>query len=582
MTTYNRKITSLYKLAFAVLAFGATAIAQEKENLGTEVVNIVQSYKPTLTKSNKIRPNTNLKDFQNTDRKALNYNIYSVPVASTFMPDKGSVSNLKRAQRPDLYDAYARLGFGNYTNAMAELFTNFDVGLDNLAMLLKHNSSQGGIKGAKIDDKFMRTSLDAEYSINRDRASYVFGGNLNHQMYNWYGMYAPHIVDWDPADLTKGNKQTYTSLGLDASIAMKDSFFKQADLAFRVLTDKHSSKEIWLQAKPEFEVTLGDFDLLIETDLAYLDGSFKKQYQSTFKGNKHSLFHAGVSPSFLFIDQDLSFRVGAKAYYLNDSEASESKMYVFPNMHLSYRLVDDFMTIFAKANGGIKHNSFYDLKEENPFVSPTLLIKPTRENYSLNAGLQGKLTHSIAYNVQANYKIEDDKALFVLNRPSYNEFYSKGYEKAHSFWVVYDRLKSYGFSGELVANVFESLDLGVYGAATKYRLKHEAKAWNLPNLEGKFFANYVVNDKLTTYASVVFEGKRFDRLVHSVLNWGGYSTQKLKSYADVNLQVDYQLTPQLSFFVQGNNLLGNKNKRWYAYPTQDIQVMLGAMYQFDW
>lgn len=587
MTTYNKNINfaSLYKLAFAVLAFSTAAIAQEKENLGTEVVNVVQSYKPTITKSNKIRPNTDLSDIQEADRKLMSYNIYSVPVASTFMPEKGSVANLKRAQRPDFFDNYARLGIGNYTNANAEFFTNFDVGADNLALLLKHNSTQGGIKGTKIDDKFMRTRVDAEYSIHGNLASYALRGNLNQQMYNWYGMYAPELAIWDPADLTKGNKQTYTSIGLGGSIIMNESVFKQADLEFRALTDKHSSKEIWLQATPDFEFKIGDSDFLIETDLAYLDGSFKRDYQSDFKGNSHSFFHAGISPSFIFLDQDLAFRIGAKAYYLNDSEASKSKMYLFPNMHLSYKLVDEYMTLFATAKGGLKHNSFYDLKEENPFISPTLFIKPTRENYNLNIGLQGKITQSLGYKAQVNYKQEDDKALFALNdfRNSLASFYTKGYEKAHSFDVIYDNVRTIGINGEIAATVSESLDLGFYAGFNKYSMKHEDKAWNLPDIEAKVFANYAITDQISTHASLIFEGERKDRVFYeSTLGDDYYDQVKLKSYADLNLQVDYQFTPQLSFFLQGNNLLGNKNKRWYAYPTQDIQVMLGAMYQFDW
>jgi|GEM_PF-69188 len=558
---------------------------KEKENLGTEVVNIVQSYKPSISKSSKQSLRPDVSDIQDAERKTVDYTIFSVPVASTFQPQKGSAANLKRARKPKYFNNYARLGFGNYTNAHAELFSSFEVGHDNdLAIFLSHNSSQGGIKGVEIDDKFYRTNLDVEYSTKGRNWDAGIRSGIDHQLYNWYGMPTPKPVLSDPTSLFDDNSQSYFSGYLGGSIAMGDSFFKQADVELRMLTDSHSSSEIWMQAKPEFIVPINDMDIRIGTDIAYLNGSFKKQYQSDAKGNNYGFFHAGLAPSLTYVDEDLSFVLGAKGYVLSDTEASETNFKIYPDVHASYKIVDEFMTLYGSATGGLHHNSFYNLKEDNPFISPTLFIKPTSATYKIAGGLKGKFTSAIGYKFEASYGEEKDKALFALNDYEQSDIYDKGYEKAHSFNVLYDKVNTLTIEGEVLADVSDELQLGLHAAFHNYSTSNEDEAWNLPELEARVFANYKITDKIYTRASIFFIGERNDRVFvpGAFLEPDTYNTVKLKSYVDANLQVSYQFTPQLSFFAKGNNLVGGAYKKWYAYPMQDIQFMLGATYQFDW
>lgn len=557
----------------------------KKGNLGTEVVNIVQSYKPSISKSNKQTQRPDVSNIQDAGRKSVDYSIFSVPVASTFQPEKGSVANLKRARKPKYFNNYARLGFGNYTNAHAELFSSFDIGQnDGFALFLSHNSSQGGIKGVEIDDKYYQTNLDLEYTTKGRDWDMAIRGGIEHQLYNWYGMPSPKPILSDPNALFKNNDQTYFSGYLGGSVDVGNSFFKQADLDLRLLADSRSSSEIMIQTNPEFIVPINDMNIQIGTDIVYLDGSFKRQYQSNAKGNNYSFFHAGIAPSLTYVDEDLAFSVGAKGYMLGDLEASDSKFKVYPDVHISYKIVDEFMTLYGSATGGIQQNSFYSLKEDNPFISPTLLIRPTSTTYKVTGGIKGKFTNAIGYNLEASYGEEDDKALFALNDYEQSTTYNRGYEKAHSFNVLYDKVNTLTIGGEVMADVSDELQLGLHAAFHSYDTSAEAEAWNLPELEARVFANYKITDKIYTRASIFFMGERKDRVFtpSTFLQPNTYDTVKLKSYVDANLQVSYQLTPELSFFAKGDNLVGGAYKKWYAYPMQDIQFMLGATYQFDW
>lgn len=558
---------------------------KEEKGLGSEVVNIVQSYKPSISKSNKQNIRPDVSDIQDAERKTVDYSIFSVPVASTFQPEKGSVANLKKAKKPKYFNNYARLGFGNYTNAHAELFSNFEVGYeDEFTVFLSHNSSQGGIKDVEIDDKYYRTNLDLEYTTRGRDWDMGIRGGVEHQLYNWYGMPTPKPVLSDPLSLYKNNDQTYFSGYLGGTINLADSFFKQADVDLRMLTDAHSSSEFWMQATPEFILPISDMDIRLGTDIAYLNGSFDKQYQSNTKGNSYGFFHAGILPSLTYVDEDLSFVLGAKGYMLSDTEASETSFKIYPDVHMSYKLVEEYMTLYGSLTGGLEQNSFYSLKEENPFISPTLWIKPTSTTYKIAAGLKGKFTSALGYKVGMSYGEEKDKALFALNDYRLSNTYDRGYEKAHSFNVLYDKINTLTIEGELLGDISDKLQLGVYAAFHDHGGSKEEEVWNLPELEARIFGNYQITDKLYTRASVFFVGERKDRIFRESIGIqeNTYETIKLDSYVDANLQVSYQLTPQLSFFAKGDNLVGGAYKKWYAYPMQDIQFMLGATYQFDW
>jgi hypothetical protein len=52
-----------------------------------------------------------------------------------------------------MYNNYATLGFGNYRTLNAELFVNQE--LNNNVVRMFRLSSQGGITGVELDDRFM-------------------------------------------------------------------------------------------------------------------------------------------------------------------------------------------------------------------------------------------------------------------------------------------------------------------------------------------------------------------------------------------------------------------------------------------
>lgn len=559
----------------ALFLFHFSANAQEKE-LDPEVVNIVKPYTPTISDAFKVKETPSLNDSVSTAKKDVKYSIFSVPVASTFTPAKGKATNVEKAKPVKLYDNYATLGFGNYTSILGELYSNFEISrTDNAGFFFRHNSSQGDIKDVKLDNHYYDTSLDANYTSRQRDVTYRLDAGVEHQLFNWYGVPTGYYSDEDLARID--TKQNYLSGYVGGSIALDDSFFDKAAASIRYTGDSFSSSELNAKLKPEFSFPLENVTFKLDGDLDYLLGSFDKDYSNS-TDIKYSYLNVGLAPSINFVNNDLSVSLGVAGYVSLDTENSDTNFSLYPKVNVSYRLLDETVIAYGGAEGGIKQNTYYDFKEENPFVSPTLNIAPTKKLYEAFGGIKGKLSNAFAYNARVSYGKDENSALFQSNDINFTTSQNEGYHYGNSFNVVYDDINTLAFFGEVKVDVSGQFSVGVNANYYSYSTDVQSEAWNLPSLKASVFSNFNITEKLYGSASLFYVGERKD-----VSNAGFIGEEiTLDGFVDANLSFGYRFTDRLSAFVKGSNLFGDNYKKWMNYPVQGIQGLAGVTYKFDW
>ncbi|WP_026452737.1 TonB-dependent receptor [Aequorivita capsosiphonis] len=574
----------------ALLLAQFSAFSQEKE-LDPEVVNIVKPYTPTISDAFKVKETPSLNDSVSTTKKDVKYSIFSVPVASTFTPAKGKAATVEKTKPIKLYDNYATLGFGNYTSILGELYSNFEISrTDNAGFFFRHNSSQGDIKDVRLDNQYYDTSLDANYTSRQKNATYRLDAGVEHQIFNWYGLPNDNILAIPVADVFNIDPlQMYFSGYVGGSITLDESFFDRATANVRYLGDAFSSSEFNVKFKPEFSFPLENLTLKIDGDIDYLSGSFKRDY-ANISDVKYSYLNAGLMPSITFVNEDLTLSLGVAGYVSVDSENSNTHFSLYPKVNVSYRLLDETVILYGGADGGLQQNSFYNFKEENPYVSPTLAIAPTKKLYNGFGGVKGKLSNAIGYNARISYGKDENKALFQKNTiKTYNTSF-KGYDYGNSFNVVYDDVNTLAFFGEVKVEISDKFTLGVNANYYSYstdppagRAGFQNEAWNLPEIKASLFSNFNITEKLYGGASIFYVGERKD-LITSDLSFGNVDPQTvtLDGYVDANLSLGYRFTDRLSVFVKGSNLFGDNYEKWMDYPVQGIQGLAGVTYKFDW
>lgn len=569
-----------------LFVFVSSTVFGQEDDLGSEVVNIVKPYTPTISDAFKVKETPVLNDSITTAKKKVEYNIFSVPVASTFTPAKGKATAVERVKPIKLYDNYATLGFGNYTSILGELYSNFEISrTDNAGFFFKHNSSQGGIDGVLLDDKFYDTSLDANYTSRQRDIAYRLDAGVSHQLFNWYSLNEEFENASEVLLESIDPQQSYLSGYVGGSISVEDSYFEKVSANLRYVTDSYSSSEFNARIQPEFQFPVSDMTLKVAADIDYLTGSFDQGYFSN-PAPQYSFLNAGIIPSLQYINNDLTVSAGAAVYLGMDSENSNTDFFIYPRLAVSYRLIDELLIAYGGAVGGLEQNTYYGFKEENPFVSPTLLVAPTSALYEAFGGLKGKLTNSIGYNVRAAYGKDENKALFRLNNFGGTSETNEGYENGNSFQVVYDDIKTLSVFGELKVEVATDFTLGVNATYANYNTDVEMQAWNLPELEASVFSTFNITDQLYGGASLFFVGERKDLYsvggpLYDPINTIGTEIT-LDAYVDANVHLGYRVSDRLSVFLKGSNLFSDSYEKWANYNVQGIQGLLGATYKFDW
>jgi len=268
-----------------------------------------------------------------------------------------------------------------------------------------------------------------------------------------------------------------------------------------------------------------------------------------------------------------------------DMEKSESNFYIYPAVTASYRLLDDNVIAYGGIEGELRQNSYYDLVEENPFVSPTLDIQPTDSQYDAYVGLKGQLLPNLSYNIKGSYTAENRRPLFKLNPQNSFRNDEKGYYYGNSFEVFYDDIKTLGLFGELNVDVNRNFTLGINAEVYEYDTETDNPAWNLPNIKGSLFMDYQIDENWYMGANLFYIGEREDFSTTVVQNPppGGIDATNinLESYFDANAHAGYRVNNQLSIFIKAANIANNNYQKWANYPVQGLQVLGGVTYKFD-
>ncbi len=568
-----------FLLIISLVPFVIFAQDKEKDSIGTEEVNIVKPYTPTIKDAFKLKKTPKQGKDKIQEKKEVEYSINSVPVASTFTPSKGKAKSIALKHKEHVYQNFVQVGFGTYSTPVLEAFVHTSTTRDNdLGLQLNYISSNGGIKDIVLDNSFADAIIGLFYKEQTRDFDWKLNGGYRFQKYNWYGLLFPSNFTQTQLD-AMDVKQTYGNINIGGNFKYYESFFDGAKVDLNIFSDAYKSSEFHFNLSPKFLIPI--VDELIETDfrLEYISGKFDTNYLNT-SDIKYGYYNLGVSPTFKVIRDDLKLDLGAKLVYSGATESSqESKFFIYPNLSGSYQLILDVLSVYAGVTGDLHQHSYREFVNENPFVSPTLLVGRTNEAYNAKIGLKGRLASNISFNAYGQYKMEEGKAMFLLN--SAPIAVTEVYQNNNSFGVVYDDVKTFSAFGELTIDASKELQVGGNAVFNTYNLKTFEKAWNLPNLEATVFANYTA-DTWFANANLFFVGERkdyyvdnnaFPALIANIIT--------NKSYVDLNLKFGYQFKKRLTFFAQANNVFGTNYEKFRSYKVQGIQFLAGIKYKFD-
>lgn len=556
-----------------------SAKAQEKDQnkssdtLSTESVIVIKTFNPTINDAFKIKSTPNF-DVKETEAKPnLDYEINSVPVASTFVPEKTKAVEVKKEKPVSQFSNYALLAIGNYINVNAEFFSTIEIDRDSqFSVLLEHLSSQGGIDDVELDNHYYDTGLQLTYDRQSKDLNWSADLEVQHQLYNWYGvspdlmLTAADFVNIDPA-------HSFIDVNAGGQLYFDNDIFKSGKIRFRHFRDDFESSENNLVLQPEFNVPLDEIDIKVPLTIDYLSGSFEES--TFFPQSKYSILNAGISPSLALQLQGINVQIGVSGFISNDSENDKLRLFAYPNITANYEIPQYNVTVFGGVTGGLIQNTYHAAAAENVYTAPSLGITPTSQLFNIFAGAKGNLDGNFGYEATASFALENDKPLWIKNAELISTTADLiPFGQSNSFVYVYDDVSVGKLNLKLNYDLENSFGVSLTGTFAAYGVDEQEEAWNLPSIQGNLQANYFITPKIKASTGLFFTGVRKD------INGITGAIVDVDGYFDANVRLDYKVTDQWQAFIMGNNLTGQNYEQWQDYQVQSVQFMLGAKYQF--
>ena len=561
--------------------FSITLFAQEKtvkDTLNTGEINVVKPYTPTISDAFKVKENPTLDSTKDISKDSVSYTINSIPVASTFTPTKGKAKGLAKEKMDKIYANYVSAGFGNNTTPFLEAYIHSSTTRYNdYGVFINHLSSKGNVKDTLLNSNYSDTNLDLFYKQYDRNYNWEINAGVKHQISNWYGLpkglayTQPFLNSIDP-------KQKYLNIFAGGKLNFEEGIFKGAKVELNQFSDNYNSNEIQLLIQPTIELPISSELINTTAIIEFTSGKFNQNYITANK-LKHSFLKLGIAPNFEVLRNDLTVNLGAKIYYNFDLENNVNGLFAYPNVTASYKVSEENLIAYAGITGDLKQNTYREFAQDNPFVSPTLNVLQTDNQYNGYIGAKGKINADVSYNVKATYSSEKNKPLYIQN-PSKSDLTNvliNAYELGNSFGVIYDDVKTVSVFGELNIDFSKEFKFGGNIEFFKFSTTTQDEAWNLPEIKADLFANYH-NNKWFAGADVYFSGKRYD---YSTPFLGTPQKVELKSFLDLNVNGGYVFTNRLTAFAKANNILSTNYERYANFDSQGFQILAGITYKFD-
>jgi hypothetical protein len=571
----SNKTLQMKRIQFILfIFFGTTLVSaqQEKDSIATEVINVISSYKPTISDAFKAKDNPIIKK-EDTKKKKQYYKIKSTAVNSIFEPNRGGYKSVSNPRPAKNYDNYLKVGYGNYSTPLFEGFLQKKNREHEFKFFLYNKASGGGIKETRLNDNYLNTKLGVSYKNQQRYYSWTTKINYDRDVYNWYGL------PTNQSALDINEKQIYNTFTIAGGFALKKGMLKNTEISLTSFTDRLKSKETFIKINPQFEFPINKNKIVTDFSIDILKGEFKNNY-ADIEAIDYGQLTIGTAAYYPIKKENLFFSLGAKIKYNSDFENETNTFKIYPDIKIDYAIIEEFFNVYGGINGDLVQNSYQNLAQENPYISPTLdFIAPTNNSYNLFVGLNGKLSSLIHYNTKVTFSNEEGKALFKLNQnlSDGTSTTNQPYQYGNSFQVIYDDVKTVALFGEITSEISNELQIGGNIEIKNFSLTNEDEAWNLPGFTSTIFANYKIG-KWSAGSKVYLVGKRKD--ISLALD----TTEApvfLKAYVDVNLTMAYQFNSKWSAFIDTQNLFNSNYERFSNFYVQGFQVLGGFKYNFD-
>lgn len=515
-------------------------------------IDVVKPFIATLSDAMKIQSNPN-PEVPQVRKDSFVYNspemiMADQPTGYTIKPLSLGTSLL-----PKLRNNYIKLGFGNYTTPLAEVYLNTTRNRTVQAgTYLKHLSSSPGDKRIFLNDelrawgkKFIpKGIIDGEVSFLRN--------DVNNYGYYFSGTSSLPTIQNAPEPPGFNNVLRYFTIGAGYANVQKDT--SKLGYALRVLYNRTAAN---------YNITENDFTL---------SGEFRKSVQGNplkvyTAVQTNSISATAISYGRTFIDINPTYRMLMNKAYLQVgfnstffSDSSGSTFHFFPKAEAGYSIINNALTAFGGIRGDLKRPTLSSITRENPFVR-NFVFQNTLNQFELYAGIKGIIS------AQTSFMIE-----IGLASVKYLQFYGAD-STLRQQKMIYDNSTSSltHIRAELNHEFGEQFRFGFVMNYLNYSISLPSP-YSMPTFSTSWNMLYNMSNKFFIRSEIYTMNSRTARVDGS----NGISRDvSIGSIIDLNAGIDYRYNRNVKVFLNINNLTNNQYQRWVDMPVLGVNVVGG-------
>ncbi len=488
-----------------------------------------------------------------------------------------------------LYPGYVKFGVGNYLMPYLDAYYGSIRSKKNSwGVNLKHHSALGQINDvgtSKFSDNyvdgfyehyFKNYTLKTDLYYHRD-VNHYYGFDLNDtlipeayrttsdsifQSYNWVGVNTVLTSNY------KDSSKLHHKVGLSYYFLNNYDKLQEHNVVANTTLSKYLENEN-IEANVDFELDFNSLNQPLLNSIDTIGLVIPNQKGGTTNSAILRLVPYVVNNKIL---NKLHFKGG---FGVNIDMADVNKFYFYPEVELSYDLFNSVFIPYAGATGGVKRNSWNNLRNDNPFLLSNSTTKNTNEKINVYGGIRGSISSSLSFNLNFRYQKYSDKALF------YNDTV---FSYQNGFGILYDNVGVTTISGQLAYQKSEKFMMYLKGEYFSNKAEVQEFAWLMPDFNFSVGATYDLADKIIARANVFVVGNRstfsLDSISDVTANDANQYVYNLKPYVDANLGIEYRYNKRISAFIDFNNLTAAKYQRFTQYPVQRFNVLGGFTFKF--
>ncbi len=547
-----------YHKCILILAFTIVGIlnitAQQEE------VRVVKPYTPTLSGAEKIQLLPDLKDTVDYTMPDFEYTLFTKRYNTGFRVIPIKPARMVKMPLDKLYKSELKAGVGNYLTPLLDLRINqLRSSKGSFGLGLRHHSMNGKVKLAndkKIDAGFNENDLSvygkrySSYNVFEYKAGGSYSTNLH------YGVDTAMIDSVTKPDLLHRYYLGYAGLGFHNT--RPDSSHTNYNGTLDYYFFSHGMDQMEHAAELDFHLDhpFRKFHVGGDAGLEYY--GHPTDLASALKNH----WQVKLNPYFYKKSDEWMFRIGLNTYTeIRNDSLKRPRLYL--SGKFSFNIVKDILVPYFGVDGYQQMNTYRGLIDENPYFIPPFEIKPTNYKMLLYAGLKGKITDNLAWNIRGSFSSIEDQYLFVTDTLS---------ELHNAFSVLYEDMSVANVYAEFNIRPTKSLKFLLKGNFYYYEVAPTPHAWYRQNFDAGLQAKYNMGDKILIDGGLFVIGPRY----YPSLTGG--DPGKLGTTVDLNLGAEYRYTNLLSFWLKFNNMTAQPYYMWYNYPSYRFRFMLGFTY----